>query len=197
MFFIRPRLSLEKPVGLTSLPHFPLSAGYITSSAYDESLPLRLTHLHNQMQPLTSGYPLYWLGDFRSVRGSYSVSLPALSSGHTIRGIDKANLTTTRPRYLSWVSCFLLLCVGLDVLLALAAKRTNNQHNILRLIGNKGTETALAWWIFILSLWSSAFCLPHAVIAADYGDVDFESSYKVDSDCRWQRSNMLRRCLEW
>ncbi|MDE9482435.1 hypothetical protein KKJ06_12930 [Xenorhabdus bovienii] len=41
MFFILPIFSLEKHFGLTSSPHFPLSAGYITPSAYDGSLPLK------------------------------------------------------------------------------------------------------------------------------------------------------------
>jgi hypothetical protein len=49
MFFIRPILSLEKPVGVTNSPHFPLSAGYITLSTYDKSLPLKLNYLHNQI----------------------------------------------------------------------------------------------------------------------------------------------------
>jgi len=51
MFFIRPILSLEKPVGVTNSPHSPLSASYITLSAYDKSLPLKLNYLHNQIAP--------------------------------------------------------------------------------------------------------------------------------------------------
>jgi hypothetical protein len=44
-------LSLEKPVGVTNSPHSPLSASYITLSAYDKSLPLKLNYLHNQIVP--------------------------------------------------------------------------------------------------------------------------------------------------
>ncbi|MEH6531784.1 MAG: hypothetical protein V7735_10680 [Photobacterium frigidiphilum] len=35
--FIRPILSLEKHLGLTDSPHFPLSASYITLPAYGNS----------------------------------------------------------------------------------------------------------------------------------------------------------------
>lgn len=47
MFFIRPLLSLEKHLGLTNSPHFPLSTGYITLPAYGKSLPFK-THVLSQ-----------------------------------------------------------------------------------------------------------------------------------------------------
>jgi hypothetical protein len=35
--------------GVTNSPHFPSSAGYITLSTYDKSLPLKLNYQHNQI----------------------------------------------------------------------------------------------------------------------------------------------------
>jgi ABC-type antimicrobial peptide transport system ATPase subunit len=47
MFFIRPLLSLEKHLGVTNSPHFPLLTGYITLPAYGKSLPFK-THVPSQ-----------------------------------------------------------------------------------------------------------------------------------------------------
>ena len=41
MFFSRPLLSLEKHLGLTNSPHFPLSMSYITLPAYGKSLSFK------------------------------------------------------------------------------------------------------------------------------------------------------------
>ena len=84
MFFIRPVLSLEKHLGLTSSPHFPLSASCITLLAYSKSLPLRLWCSHNRASIQTKH--LLWNHLYIPDRLVAHLSiLLVLSSGHTVR----------------------------------------------------------------------------------------------------------------
>ena len=91
MFFIRPILNLGKHLGLTSSPHFPLSAGYITLPAYGKSLPLRLRCQHNLASTQINGPgPIYPCISNRLV--VHRASLPPMNSGRTIRNIGNPEL---------------------------------------------------------------------------------------------------------